>query len=176
MGLFDKMKSKNEDKTVKAVNKTVGNHLRDGEYIEAWLRSADSVGSVSVKMFVATNERVLLIEREAMGIVPVENIESISYEDIESMNTNVHALSALQIIAGINTMTLEKIATPLVKPFVDHVNAKREEAKSPKDSTTIINEPSQKSAAEQLKEYKELLDMDIINKDEFDKKKAELLG
>ncbi|EDP68454.1 hypothetical protein CAT7_07623 [Carnobacterium sp. AT7] len=43
-------------------------------------------------------------------------------------------------------------------------------------STTIVNAHSGKSAAEQVKELKELLDMDIITKDEFDRKKNELLN
>lgn len=41
----------------------------------------------------------------------------------------------------------------------------------------IANEASQtKSVAEELKEYKELLDMDIITQEEFDAKKKEILG
>lgn len=44
------------------------------------------------------------------------------------------------------------------------------------DSTTIINTPSEKTIPEQLKEYKELLVMEIITQEEFDTKKKELLG
>ena len=40
-------------------------------------------------------------------------------------------------------------------------------------NTTIVNT---KSAAEQIKEFKELLDMGIISQEEFDAKKKELLG
>ncbi|OJF95229.1 SHOCT domain-containing protein [Alkalibacterium sp. 20] len=39
----------------------------------------------------------------------------------------------------------------------------------------IDKEPVERSVADELKEYKELLDMGIINQEEFDKKKAELL-
>lgn len=42
------------------------------------------------------------------------------------------------------------------------------------DSPTLID--SSKSIVEQLKEYKELLDMEIISQEEFDKKKVELLN
>lgn len=42
------------------------------------------------------------------------------------------------------------------------------------EATTIVN--TEKSVAEQIKEYKELLDMEIITQEEFDKKKAELLN
>lgn len=41
--------------------------------------------------------------------------------------------------------------------------------------TTIINTPTEKTIPEQLKEFKELLDMEIITQDEFDLKKKELL-
>lgn len=47
---------------------------------------------------------------------------------------------------------------------------------SDNDNTTIINAPVEKSTTEQLKEYKELLDMEIITQEEFDKKKTELLN
>lgn len=43
-------------------------------------------------------------------------------------------------------------------------------------STAVINNQSDKSVAEELKEFKELLDMEIITQEDFDKKKAELLG
>ena len=42
--------------------------------------------------------------------------------------------------------------------------------------TTIINQSTEKSAVEQVKELKELLDMEIITQEEFEKKKNELLG
>lgn len=50
------------------------------------------------------------------------------------------------------------------------INFKISEDKSP----TLIN--SSKSVVEQIKEYKELLDMEIINQEEFNKKKNELLN
>lgn len=43
-------------------------------------------------------------------------------------------------------------------------------------NTTIVNAPVEKTSVEQVKELKELLDMDIITQEEFDRKKNELLN
>lgn len=44
------------------------------------------------------------------------------------------------------------------------------------NSQNVVNNISEKSVAEQIKEFKELLDLDIITQEEFDKKKLELLS
>lgn len=175
MGIFDKMKENSQAKKEKAIDKVVGKHLEDGESIELAIQSADSVGTLSAKMLVATNKRVLLVEREATSIVPKENVQSFNYANIESINASSGALSNVQLVAGVNTITLKKVSNKEVKPFVGYVNKKRSEV-STNTGTTIINHQSDKSVAEQLKEFKELLDMDIITEDEFKAKKAELLG
>lgn len=46
---------------------------------------------------------------------------------------------------------------------------------SDNDGTTIINTTTEKSIPEQIKEFKELLDMEIITQEEFELKKKELL-
>ena len=46
----------------------------------------------------------------------------------------------------------------------------------PKIDEDKVEKPSSKSIPEQLKEYKELLDLGILTNEEFDKKKKELLG
>lgn len=174
MGFFDKMKQNSQAKEEKAVTKVVGRHLEEDETIEAWIRSADSLGTFSTKLIAATNQRVLYIDHEGSTIVPQEDVQAFHYKDIESVSSTAAGLSTVQLVTGIATITLEKVVNPAVKPFVEFVNKKRSEATN-QSGTTIINTPD-KSVAEQLKEYKELLDMEIITQDEFDKKKAELLG
>lgn len=51
-----------------------------------------------------------------------------------------------------------------------------ESQQSQLSNQNIINNISEKSIAEQIKEFKELLDLDIITQEEFDKKKQELLN
>lgn len=175
MGLFDKMKENNQVKKDKAIEKVAGKHLEDGETIERAIRSADSVGAIIAKVLVATDKRVILVERDGNSLVPKENVQSFNYANIESINASSGALSNLQLVAGLDTITLQKVPNKEVKPFVDYVNGKRQAVAS-NTGTTIINQASDKSVAEQLKEFKELLDMDIITQEEFNSKKAELLG
>ena len=54
----------------------------------------------------------------------------------------------------------------------DYIRSKVEEAKNGGDQTVV----KEVSAADELKKFKELLDMDIITQEEFDAKKKQLLG
>ena len=89
------------------------------------------------------------------------------------------ATSSTQFGAGVNTRLTEN--TVIVKKKSDDSIMREiknfvEEAKmkaSTSVSQTIIQE---KSSADELKKYKELLDMGIITQEEFDAKKKQLLG
>ena len=59
-----------------------------------------------------------------------------------------------------------------VKTMSSYINQKLKEYKSAKNCGTVIQ---QISAADELKKFKELLDMGIISQEEFDAKKKQLL-
>ena len=59
----------------------------------------------------------------------------------------------------------------LAKEIVEFVEAKRAELRTPQSAGT-----SQVAAAEEIKKFKELLEMGIITQEEFDAKKKQLLG
>ena len=58
------------------------------------------------------------------------------------------------------------------REIVDFIQKRKDELSVPQASTII----QQTSAADELKKFKELLDMGIITEDEFNAKKKELLG
>ena len=73
-----------------------------------------------------------------------------------------------------NTFTYEKHQLPndLVDEVVNFVKSKIAECKANKDAPAVV----QISTADELKKFKELLDMGVITQEEFDAKKKQLLG
>lgn len=73
-----------------------------------------------------------------------------------------------------NTFTYNESDLPngLADEVVSFIKGKVSECKANKNAPAV----AQLSAADELKKFKELLDMGVINQDEFDAKKKELLG
>lgn len=72
-----------------------------------------------------------------------------------------------------NTIMFGASYNDLAKKLVNKIESKIDELQS-SQSQTIIHQPTQ-TRAQQIKEFKELLDEGIITEEEFDKKKSELL-
>ena len=72
-----------------------------------------------------------------------------------------------------NTITINSGTEVLAEKVVNYINQKLKECKAAKNGGTVIQ---QASAADEIKKYKELLDMGIISQEEFDAKKKQLLG
>lgn len=70
-----------------------------------------------------------------------------------------------------NSILISQQNLAMAKEVVDYIEKKRRELRSPQ--TTVIQ---QTSAADELKKFKELLDMGVITQEEFDAKKKQLLG
>ena len=69
-------------------------------------------------------------------------------------------------------MKIQNVQKDTLVPFVNAVNKAREELTKPQPQ--VINH--QVSSADEILKFKTLLDQGIINQEEFDKKKKELLG
>jgi len=65
-----------------------------------------------------------------------------------------------------------KVSNEKMEEVVNYIKDKIKEAKKPQAATVV----QQVSPAEELKKYKDLLDMDVITQEEFDAKKKELLN
>ena len=74
-----------------------------------------------------------------------------------------------------NSVPIQPSMVPLAKEIYDFIEKRRSEIKAANNqpASVVVNE---KSPAEQIKEFKELLDMGIITQEEFDAKKKQLLG
>lgn len=121
-------------------------------------------------VMVGTDKRVIFYGKKTFGY----NLETIDYSKISSVDySKGYVFGKMKIYTSGNDIEFETAMEIEAKEFMQIIKEKQHEPKQ--QSTTIINEPS-KSPAEQIKEYKELLDLDIISQEEFDAKKKELLG
>jgi len=68
-----------------------------------------------------------------------------------------------------NSILINESLNDLAQEIVDYIEQKRNQATAPQVVQTM-------SAADELKKFKELLDMGIITQEEFDAKKKQLLG
>lgn len=118
-------------------------------------------------VLVATNKRVIFYGKKMLGY----ELETIDYQKISSVDYSKGLVyGKLKIYTSGNDIEFETTMEHNARKFMQLI---KEEAVSPqKDSTT--NTP-QKNSIEELKEYKELLDLEIITQEEFDAKKKELL-
>ena len=71
-----------------------------------------------------------------------------------------------------NSIIFNRHFNAKAKQIVDYIESKRQEMSTPKAATVV----QQASAADELKKFKELLDMVVISQEEFDAKKKQLLG
>ena len=73
-----------------------------------------------------------------------------------------------------NSFTFEEAMNYQIDEVADYIRKKIEEAKQQKNAPVVV--AGAVSPAEELKKFKELLDMGIITQEEFDAKKKQLLG
>lgn len=120
--------------------------------------------------------------------------KKINYEDLTSVQFREPAGAtvgflqfaypgAVESKGGVIDMLNDENSVPVhpnvydeAKEIYEFIEQRRKEIKAENkaaSATTVIQE---KSAAEQIKEFKELLDMGIISQEEFDAKKKQLLG
>lgn len=150
-------------------------HFEEGEeLIEYIFGMYDSkvLGSSTKRngVLVATNLRIIFYGKKTFGY----DMETIDYNKISSVDySKGMAFGKLVIFTSGNKIefqtTAEHASRSVMKIIKEHTKQKESE------STTIINS-NEKSIAEELKELKELVDMDIITQEEFDAKKAQILG
>ncbi|WP_271489055.1 SHOCT domain-containing protein [Enterococcus sp. 5H] len=129
-----------------------------------------------------TNKRVLYLSKEL-------NAKSISFgkhvglteitillRNINSVRSKQQVLYGTAIITdSAQDYTFEKLTASELQRFVNLV---KKQLNSPMQTKTqqAFNTPSNISSIDEIKKYKELLDLDIITKEEFDQKKKELLN
>ena len=144
--------------------------LRKGEIIKAM---TSGINDGNTWLIVCTNKRVLMLDKGMIyGLklidIPLDRINSISH-------SKGLIFGKIAITDGATTRMIENISKDTVSFFADIVNEQVELYKKNKNisKSQVLNNIS---PADELIKYKQLLDMGALTKEEFDKKKKELLG
>jgi len=133
----------------------------------------NSVGNAAV---VVTNKRII-IAGETSDLIKTASSMSVDLQHVDSINIEAGIIAyTLYISTAGKQIECTYAATKVdgseeyLQGFANAVYAAKKE-KVQKDTTSIPN-----SAADEIKKFKELLDMGIITQEEFDTKKKQLLG
>ena len=130
--------------------------------------------------YALTNKRCIMVQHKLFGVsvqaVDVESITNISF-----VKTGIYGINGIGMICidtyketfnvAVGILEVENIYRLLHETW-DNVRVSKSNVNN--NRITISNDV--KSPVEEIKEYKELLDMGIISKEEFEKKKKELLN
>ena len=139
------------------------------------LNYTDSTHHDGTYTFIVTDKRILIGKKVVMGEgtreVKWENVNDISYDSSMLMGTLSIRTYNVTINVGINKNALRDIYNEL-----NNVFNQLKENKITRVVTELPKEETKNDPYEEIKKLKELLDMDIINQEEFDQKKKELLG
>lgn len=120
--------------------------------------------------YVITNKRFIMTQKKLMG----ENVKTVSrnhLNDVTKSTGLVWGILEFDTFKETFNVAIDKYTTDRVYNIVNEFLFS--------NNSSIRNEPSaqsNKSPIEELKEFKELLDMDIITQEEFEMKKKEVLG
>ena len=120
--------------------------------------------------------------------------KKINYEDLTSVQFREPAGAtigflqfaypgAIESKGGLMDMLNDENSVPIhpnvykeAKEIYEFIEKRRKEIKAESKAASTSTIIQEKSAAEQINEFKELLDLDIISQEEFDAKKKQLLG
>lgn len=142
---------------------------------------------------IITDEHAIIERKGVLGFmtqglkgqkrIPLQNIMAVQLKEGNNLTNGYIQFSILGGIesrGGImnatqdeNTVMFKKKDNELANKIRNHVEVKISEHLNKDNSSTIVNQPS---AADEIMKYKNLLDSEIITREEFDAKKKELLG
>lgn len=138
--------------------------------------------------YAVTNKRIIMAQHKMFGA----SVQSVNIDNINDITLSKSGIGGI----GIGTVCIdtfkEKFNVGVNVTFAQNVYTKVHEAldeikgsvfnrnampaSAPVSPTPVATVQTEKSPVEQIKEYKELLDMGIITQEEFDFKKKQLLG
>ncbi|MDD7592985.1 MAG: SHOCT domain-containing protein [Peptoniphilaceae bacterium] len=128
--------------------------------------------------YAMTNKRLIMAQHKLLGA----NVQSVNIENINDITLSKTGIAGMGIgtvcidtfketfNVGVNVSSAGNIYERAHEVW-DIVRAQKADSQ-----VTRTGVQNAKSPAEQIKEYKELLDMGILTQEEFDSKKKELLG
>ena len=152
------------------------------------------IKSPGIKITIKLDDSGLEIQRTGFGVSPgfkgakklfYKNISAVHLKEASTFSQGFlqftfhgsqekTSLSGLSLIFDENTIMFSKKDTMTMQEVKRLIEEKIVEASTPAVSHTAV--VSEKSAAEQIKEFKELLDLGVITEEEFNQKKKQLLN
>lgn len=125
-------------------------------------------------LLVITSSRILFVQSKTGFGNFGSNIWDISLNKVNSVEVSLHKIYGdLTIHHGSSFKKIENLPLTQVNDFKNTID---QAISNLTNKVEVIKPTSSPSSFEELKEYKELLDLNIITKEEFDSKKKELLG
>lgn len=159
--------------------KVVEENLHDNETVKGCfcgIHNYKSMGDHDYNhAYAITDKRIIAGQKKVIGD-QVMIVSRKHLNDIKMSTGLMFGLIAFDTIKEKFNVQVDKKETKAIHKLLVHELFEDSEPSNVNINVSGNEEPkASKSAIEQLKEYKELLDLDIISREEFDKKKAELL-
>ncbi|AXG38857.1 hypothetical protein EGCR1_09105 [Enterococcus gilvus] len=163
LGLLDTFGTKKE---IKSLPDYIDND-EDVKYVTSGFYDGNTI------LLVLTNQRMLFLDKGMLyGVnkieIPIDKINSVSYK--KGM-----LLSTLKMFNGAAPVEIKNIDNNTIERLTKEINSAIKEYSVSNSQPMNINQNSF-SAADEIKKFKELLDLDVITQEEFNEKKKELLG
>ena len=118
--------------------------------------------------FAITNKRIIIGQGKMIG----QNLQTVELNNINDITLKTSTLSGNIIIDTYK----ETISIGLSSTYAENVYEKIQETINELKKTNTTQGNYKNDIVSELKQYKELLDLEIITQEEFDKKKKELLN
>ena len=147
--------------------------LRPDEDVLCAFTGSSAQRKNSSMLLALTNQR-LLIGGQIKGLLKVSyTAQSFNIENINAISQSWSAIGGDLIIDTLgDDIRIGESARDVVNSIIVDFDTVLQSVKTPKSGAVI----QQASAADELKKFKELLDMGVITQEEFDAKKKQLLG
>lgn len=121
-----------------------------------------------------TEKRLILLDKGMIyGLkqreLPLDKINSIS-QKLGMMWGSVH------IQDGASGIKIDNIDKKCIPPFVDALNAAIHKYKIGSPNGHVASVPVERTSADEIRQFKALLDEGVITRDEFEQKKRQILG
>lgn len=118
---------------------------------------------------IATNKRLIFVNKGILSL----RVEDFSYDKITTIQYSKGMFSgSMEILASGNMAIISEIKKDQVGPFAEYVRAKITKTLTRESATGSLQSDD---PVKKLKQIKEMLDMGLIDQNEYDAKKKELL-
>lgn len=118
--------------------------------------------------YAVTNKRILMAQKKLVG----QELQSIMPAQVNDITTRTGMLLGILTINTTSTAFNVAMSKPSTQKVAEKLHGLLTDLKSSSPATV----PKSDSAADEIKKYKELLDLGAITQDEYDAKKKQLLG